>query len=71
MKCSLITKLNRQVTEKFPEMKGVNPTIRRGPQPKDGDQRYTLTYTGKADLPGEVTYLAGKSEVASPKFGSQ
>ena len=52
MKCSIIAKLNRQVAEKFPEMKGVNPTVRRGPQPKDGDQRYTLTYKGKADLPG-------------------
>jgi len=52
MKRSLIAKLNRQVTEKFPEMKGVNPTVRRGPQPKGGDQRYTLTYKGQADLPG-------------------
>ena len=52
MKCSLIAKLNRQVTEKFPEMKGVNQSVRRSSQTKNGDQRYTLTYKGKADLPG-------------------
>ncbi len=52
MKRSIIAKLNCQVTEKFPEMKGVCPTVRRGPQLKGGDQRYTLTYKGKADLPG-------------------
>jgi len=52
MKRSTITKLNRHVTRQFPEMKGVQPTVKRGPQPKDGSQRFTLTYRGKAELPG-------------------
>ena len=52
MKRSTITKLNRQVTRQFPEMKGVQPKVKPGPQPKDGSQRFTLTYKGKAELPG-------------------
>jgi hypothetical protein len=52
MKRSTITKLNRQVTRQFPEMKGVQPKVKPGPHPKDGSQRFTLTYKGKAELPG-------------------
>jgi hypothetical protein len=52
MNRSTITKLNRQVTRQFPEMKGVQPNVQCGPHPKNGSQRYTLTYKGKAELPG-------------------
>ncbi|HEY45767.1 MAG: hypothetical protein AMJ88_00615 [Anaerolineae bacterium SM23_ 63] len=52
MKRSTIDKLNRQVTRQFPEMKGVQPNVQLGPLPKDGSQRFTLTYKGKAELPG-------------------
>lgn len=52
MNRSTIAKINRQVSRDFPEMKDINPTVRRRPQPKAGDQRYTLTYKGKAELPG-------------------
>ena len=49
---STITKLSRKVVRDFPEMKGVRPTVRRQSTSKDVYQRYTLTYKGKAVLPG-------------------
>jgi hypothetical protein len=49
---SIVTKLSRKVARDFPEMKGVRPTVRRQSTSKDGCQRYTLTYKGKAVLPG-------------------
>jgi hypothetical protein len=52
MNRSTIAKLNRQVIRQFPEMKGVEPKVKPGPQTRDGCQRFTLTYRGKAELPG-------------------
>ncbi len=49
---STITKLSHKVARDFPEMKGVRPTVRSQSASKDGCQRYTLTYKGKAVLPG-------------------
>jgi hypothetical protein len=52
MNRSTIAKLNRQVARQFPEMKDVQPKVKCEPHLKDGSQRFTLTYRGKAELPG-------------------
>lgn len=52
MNKSTVEKLTRKVAQDFPEMKGVRPKIRRQSISKEGVQRYTLTYKGKAVLPG-------------------
>ncbi len=49
MSDELVTKVSRQVTKTFPEMRGVRPTVRRDSADK---ARFTLTFKGKADLPG-------------------
>jgi hypothetical protein len=49
---STVAKLTRKVIQEFPEMKGICPKIRRQSTSKEGILRYTLTYKGKAVLPG-------------------
>lgn len=51
----LVSKVSRQVTKTFPEMRGVRPTVKRETGGGDDDPRYLLTYKGKADLPGGKT----------------
>ena len=50
MKQKAKSKINRQVSRSFPEMKGINPKVKH--EGKNGDQRYLLIYTGQAELPG-------------------
>ena len=45
-----IAKVTRQVLRTFPEMEGVEPTVR--PQPASEAPQFILTYKGKASLPG-------------------
>ena len=52
MKREAVAKVNRKVSKQFPEMKSVSPSIRSQSTSKNGNQRYTLTYKGKAALPG-------------------
>jgi hypothetical protein len=47
-----IAKVNRKVFRQFPEMKSTRPSVRSQSSSKNGKQRYTLTYKGKASLPG-------------------
>jgi len=51
MEQSALNKINRKVSRQFPEMAGVQPTIRTSQGPPDA-QYYTLTYKGTAALPG-------------------
>lgn len=44
-----VSKISRQVSKTFPEMRGVRPTVRRE---SGDDSRFLLTFKGKADLPG-------------------
>jgi hypothetical protein len=52
VKGEAVAKVNRKVSRQFPEMKSVRPSIRSQSSSKNGKQRYTLTYKGKATLPG-------------------
>ncbi len=45
-----ISKVTRQVLRTFPEMEGVEPTVRA--QPTGDMPQFILTYKGKASLPG-------------------
>ncbi len=45
-----ISKVTRQVLRTFPEMEGVEPTVRA--QPSEDMPQFVLTYKGKASLPG-------------------
>lgn len=50
MKSKIKTKINKQVSKSFPEMRGINPSVKReGTGSKD---QYLLIYTGQAELPG-------------------
>ena len=48
MSDELVSKVSRQVTKTFPEMRGIRPTVRRE---SGSDSRYLLTFKGKAELP--------------------
>ncbi len=48
-----IAKVTRQVLRTFPEMEGVEPTVRA--QPASDLPQFILTYKGKASLPGGKT----------------
>ena len=50
MKNQVKSKISRQVSQSFPEMKGVNPSVKR--QGNNGKEQYLLVYKGKAELPG-------------------
>jgi len=52
VKREAIAKVSRKVSKQFPEMKSVRPSVRSQSSSKNGNQRYTLTYKGKAALPG-------------------
>lgn len=46
-----LSKVNHQVAKQFPEMAGVQPSVRR--QESAGDaNHFLLVYKGKAELPG-------------------
>jgi hypothetical protein len=46
-----VAQVSREVARKFPEMAGVQPTIR--PQGESrGETQYLLVYKGRAELPG-------------------
>jgi len=48
---AMIDKISRKVRRQFPEMTGVQPSVRQS-----GDEnRYVLTYKGTANLPGGHT----------------
>lgn len=51
---SVITRLSRTVTRKYPEMASVKPSVRKQSKPGGGTQ-FLLTYKGKAQLPGGRT----------------
>jgi hypothetical protein len=53
MEKGTIQKVSRQVVRTFPEMDGVNPTVRAQPGTDAG--QYLLTFKGKAPLPGGKT----------------
>jgi hypothetical protein len=46
-----IDKVNRKVSKQFPEMKSVRPTVKVESSSNNGNQKFSLTYKGKADLP--------------------
>ncbi len=50
-----VARLSKQVTQKFPEMAGARPSVRRDPSAKKGEERFLLTFKGKAVLPGGRT----------------
>jgi hypothetical protein len=54
MEKSLISKLTRSVTRKYPEMASSKPSVRKQSKPGGGIQ-FLLTYKGKARLPGGRT----------------
>jgi len=43
-----IEKISRKVRRQFPEMEGVQPTVRQS----GNTEQFILTYKGKAELPG-------------------
>lgn len=47
----IVTKINREVADQFPDLVGVKPKIKRQPTP--GGQQYLLTYKSTAILPGD------------------
>jgi hypothetical protein len=47
-----IAKVSRKVSRQFPEMKSVRPSVRTQSNSRNGSKRYTLTFKGKAALPG-------------------
>ncbi len=47
-----LEQVSRHVAKKFPEMVGVQPTIRRQGNSSSDDPSFVLTYKGKAELPG-------------------
>lgn len=52
MKRDAVAKVTRKVSKQFPEMKSVRPSVRSQSSSKNGNKKYTLTYKGKAALPG-------------------
>jgi hypothetical protein len=46
-----ISKINRKVSRKFPELSGTRPTVSRQSVP-NGSFRYLLIYRAKVKLPG-------------------
>ncbi len=52
---SSITKVKREVSEKFTEMRGVQPSVKKHGAKNASNQQYLLTFKGKAELPGGRT----------------
>ena len=50
MKSKVKTKINKQVSKSFPEMRGISPSVKR--EGKGSKEHYLLVYTGQAELPG-------------------
>ncbi len=51
---SILAKLTKKVTRKFPEMEGVHPSLKRTCD-SNNDEKYEITYKGSATLPGGKT----------------
>jgi hypothetical protein len=51
----VVARISRQIAKTFPEVAGVNPTIRRQQAPGNDGEQYLLTFKGKAALPGGRT----------------
>lgn len=47
-----IDSVSKQVRRTYPEMDGCTPSVKRQPSPSDGTDTFTLTYRGRASLPG-------------------
>lgn len=62
-----VSKLSNQIAKKFPELAGARPSIRRDPAAKKGEERFLLTYKGKAVLPGGRTMKRIVRVVADPR----
>jgi hypothetical protein len=52
VKTTSISNVRKEVSNQFPEMTGVRPTVRKQETGKRGEEHYLLTFKGKADLPG-------------------
>ncbi|MBN2555959.1 MAG: hypothetical protein JXA97_08480 [Anaerolineales bacterium] len=52
MEKAMIEKISHKVSRQFPEMSGVQPSVRRSNQSSSDDDNYILTYKGTASLPG-------------------
>jgi hypothetical protein len=52
---STVAKLTQQVERKFPEMRGVKPSVKRDRAGAASKDRYILTFKGNAQLPGGRT----------------
>ncbi len=52
MEKKVVSKISRKVAKTFPEMRHVQPTIRKQPGSSRQSPRFVLTFKGKADLPG-------------------
>ena len=49
----LLQKINQKVVSRFPEMRGVKPSVKR--ERTRSGLRFRLTYKGKVELPGDRT----------------
>jgi hypothetical protein len=52
VKAAAISNVKKDVSRSFPEMAGVEPTVRKQDANNNGVEQYLLTFKGKADLPG-------------------
>jgi hypothetical protein len=49
---AVLNKVNRSVSRQFPEMRGVQPRIKKHGQDRHGNPRFQLTYSASVSLPG-------------------